>query len=310
MSQAWQRAIEDGRLPAVEAGDLANAIVRVEVERPADPAHGDFATNLALKLARPYRRSPMEIAAVLADALRDGTAELEGERLIGDVTVAPPGFVNIHVADGAIAATIDAVVARPDAWGRVKPDEPRHINVEFVSANPTGPLHIGNARGAFVGDLLCRVLEAGGHTTTREYYFNDSGTQVRNLGASVLAIRTGTELPEDGYRGDYVAELAAQVPDDVWSAATAERCGRSRGSSACGRLSGSGPASKSRSPDSGSTSMSGAARAPSIATAGSSRRSSAFAQLATSTSRTARFGSARPSSATTRIASCGAPTAS
>ena len=93
--------------------------------------------------------------------------------------------------------------------------------MEFVSANPTGPLHIGNARGAFVGDLLCRVLEAGGQQVTREYYFNDSGGQIGILGASVAALRRGDELPEDAYRGDYVADLAAELPDDFWAAATA-----------------------------------------------------------------------------------------
>jgi arginyl-tRNA synthetase len=93
--------------------------------------------------------------------------------------------------------------------------------VEFVSANPTGPLHIGNARGAFVGDLLCRVLEAAGDTVTREYYFNDFGAQVRNLGASVVAIRRGEPLPEEAYRGAYVGDLAAEIPDDVWNAAQA-----------------------------------------------------------------------------------------
>ena len=98
---------------------------------------------------------------------------------------------------------------------------PRVVNVEFVSANPTGPLHIGNARGAFVGDLLSRVLEAGGQKVTREYYFNDSGGQIRNLGASVVALRRGEPVPEDGYKGDYVRELADALPDDIWSQATA-----------------------------------------------------------------------------------------
>jgi arginyl-tRNA synthetase len=98
---------------------------------------------------------------------------------------------------------------------------PRSVNVEFVSANPTGPLHIGNARGAFVGDLLCRVLEAGGQQVTREYYFNDVGGQIPNLGASILAIRRGEDVPDDGYHGDYVVELAEAVPDDVWTEATA-----------------------------------------------------------------------------------------
>jgi arginyl-tRNA synthetase len=107
-----------------------------------------------------------------------------------------------------------------EAFGRVRVPQPRRINVEFVSANPTGPLTVGNARGAFVGDLLCRVLESVGHDVTREYYFNDFNAQVRNLGLSVLARRTGSPIPEDGYHGDYVGELADRVPDDLWAQAT------------------------------------------------------------------------------------------
>ncbi len=116
---------------------------------------------------------------------------------------------------------IEGILAAPEAWGHVAAIRPRSVNVEFVSANPTGPLHIGNARGAFVGDLLCRVLEAGGQRVTREYYFNDSGGQIRKLGASVAALRRGEPVPDDGYRGDYVADLAAELPDDVWADATA-----------------------------------------------------------------------------------------
>src|SRR6185503_2370732 len=96
----------------------------------------------------------------------------------------------------------------------------RAVNVEFVSANPTGPLHVGNARGAFIGDLLSRVLEAGGQRVTREYYFNDVGGQIPNLGASIAAIRRGEPVPDDGYHGDYVHDLAAAVPADLWQAAT------------------------------------------------------------------------------------------
>jgi arginyl-tRNA synthetase len=103
----------------------------------------------------------------------------------------------------------------------VAPIRPRAVNVEFVSANPTGPLTIGNARGAFVGDLLSRVLEAGGQRVTREYYFNDAGGQITNLGASVVALKQGEPIPEDGYHGDYVTQLANDVPADVWAKATA-----------------------------------------------------------------------------------------
>jgi arginyl-tRNA synthetase len=210
VERAWSVAVDDGALPPRPPGSEAPA---VEVERPADPAHGDLATSLALKLARPYRRAPLEIARTLADRLAAGIGEPGS--LIGSVEVAPPGFVNLRLTDEALAATVDEVLRRPEDWGRVAAPNPRHINVEFVSANPTGPLHIGNARGAFVGDLLGRVLEAGGHRVTREYYFNDFGTQVRNLGLSVLAIRDGGEIPEDGYRGDYVHDLAAALPEAV-----------------------------------------------------------------------------------------------
>ena len=112
------------------------------------------------------------------------------------------------------------ILAEPDRWGRLASASPRAVNVEFVSANPTGPLHVGNARGAFIGDLLSRVLEAGGQRVTREYYFNDSGGQIRNLGASVAALRRGEPVPEDGYKGDYVRDLVAILPDDVWAAAS------------------------------------------------------------------------------------------
>ena len=155
------------------------------------------------------RRSPPRSATVLDGAL------------IASAEVARPGFVNLRVADAAYEAVVARILAEPDGWGRFQPLEPRRVDVEFVSANPTGPLHIGNARGAFVGDLLSRVLEAGGQVVTREYYFNDFGAQVRKLGASVLATRNGEPVPEDGYHGDYVGDLAAAVPDDVAAAAAA-----------------------------------------------------------------------------------------
>ena len=130
--------------------------------------------------------------------------------------------MNLKLADRALEDVIADVLAAPDAWGRIAGfGEPRTVNVEFVSANPTGPLHVGNARGAFVGDLLCRVLEAGGQRVTREYYFNDSGGQIGILGASVAALRLGEALPEDSYKGDYVADLATELPDDVLATATA-----------------------------------------------------------------------------------------
>ena len=219
--RAWAAAIGGGSLPAGSVGDDAAPLPDVEIARPANADHGDFATNLALKLARPYRRSPLEIASVLAAAIEADSADSGSGSPIASVAVAPPGFLNLRLTDAALEETIAAIVAAPAAWGRVPPVRPRRVNVEFVSANPTGPLTIGNARGAFVGDLLCRILEAGGQTVTREYYFNDSGGQIDKLGGSVLAIRRGEPVPDDGYRGAYVADLAAAVPDAVWDEATA-----------------------------------------------------------------------------------------
>jgi arginyl-tRNA synthetase len=217
--RAWEEIVADGGLPEPAAGAV---LPEVEVEHPADPDHGDLATNLALKLARPYRRPPLEIATLLAARLvRDRGADGTPSP-IEAVEVAPPGFLNIRFRADALSATIDAILAEPDAWGHVTPVSTRSVNVEFVSANPTGPLTLGNARGAFIGDLLARVLEAGGQGVTREYYFNDAGGQLDNLGDSVLAIRRGEPVPDDGYRGAYVDDLAANVPDEVWAEATAD----------------------------------------------------------------------------------------
>ena len=207
---AWADAGVRGTLPSgQEAVDVA-----VEVERPASPDHGDFATNLALRLARPLRMAPTTIAAAIADSL-EANAASDPAAVIISATVAGPGFINLRLADGPLEALLGHALGASDHWGRATAGHPRHVNVEFVSANPTGPLTIGNARGAFAGDLLCRVLEAGGQRVTREYYFNDSGAQVRNLGASVVAVREGRPIPEDGYHGDYVADLAGAIPESA-----------------------------------------------------------------------------------------------
>ncbi|HET9613708.1 MAG TPA: arginine--tRNA ligase [Candidatus Limnocylindrales bacterium] len=221
---AWRTAEERGALPPIDPGGAVTAATpAVEVERPANPDHGDLASNLALKLARPLRRSPLQIATAIADALRDvDTTGDPKSAVIASVEVAPPGFLNLRLADAVLEDVIGAILAEPDGWGRVPAGTGRSVNVEFVSANPTGPLTIGNARGAFVGDLLCRVLEAGGQRVTREYYFNDAGGQIDKLGASVAASRRGDEIPEDGYHGEYVEDLARSVPDDVWRVATAD----------------------------------------------------------------------------------------
>jgi arginyl-tRNA synthetase len=212
VARAWDAAVAAGRLARP---DDPTPAISVDIERPANPAFGDFATNLAMKLARPLRRSPIEIAEAIAAELHGGA----GGDLIASAEAARPGFVNVRLSDAAYEDLMAAIVADPSSWGRIGAVNPRRVNVEFVSANPTGPLHIGNARGAFVGDLLSRVLEAGGQQVTREYYFNDFGAQVGKLGASVIASRAGEPIPEDGYHGDYVHDLARDVPAETAAAA-------------------------------------------------------------------------------------------
>ena len=212
-------AVETARDRAEAGGELrrqdGSAWPAISLERPGRPDHGDYATNAAMQLAPVVRDSPMRIAETLKQHLGLPTG-------IAEVSVAPPGFINMRLDPSWVAGQVGAILEAGPSFGGVRADHPRKINVEFVSANPTGPLTVGNARGAFVGDLLCRVLEGVGHEVTREYYFNDFNAQVVNLGLSVRARREGRPIPEDGYHGDYVAKLAAQVPDGIWAEATGE----------------------------------------------------------------------------------------
>ncbi len=224
VARAWDRAVASGALPA-EPGDGSGPI---DIARPSNAEHGDFSTNLALRLAKPLALRPTEIAAALADAL-NGEAASEPDSIVGEATTAGPGFVNLRLTDSALERVVSRVLGEPADWGRVAGGSNRHVNVEFVSANPTGPLTVGNARGAFVGDLLARVLESGGQRVTREYYFNDSGAQVRNLGLSVIASIEGTPVPEDGYHGEYVADLAKEVPSELLGVEGGEDAGNAIG---------------------------------------------------------------------------------
>ncbi len=178
------------------------------LERPRQAGHGDYATNAAMGLTKALGRPPREIAADLVAALE---AELGSG--LERTEVAGPGFVNLTLADAWYAEALARALAAGEGWGRSTASPSRRVNLEFVSANPTGPVHIGGARNAAYGDALARTLELAGHAVHREFYVNDFGSQVAQLGASVRARARGEEVPEAGYQGAYVADLAARIPD-------------------------------------------------------------------------------------------------
>jgi arginyl-tRNA synthetase len=176
----------------------------VGVERPRNPEHGDYATNVAMRTAKKAGVAPRELAGWLATAL----AAREG---IDAAEVAGPGFINLRLASDAQGALVGEVLRAGDAYGTGDEYAGRAVNLEFVSANPTGPLHLGHTRWAAVGDALGRVLAARGAKVTREYYFNDAGVQIDRFVDSLVAAARGEPTPENGYGGAYVAEIAAQV---------------------------------------------------------------------------------------------------
>jgi arginyl-tRNA synthetase len=180
----------------------------VELDRPADPAHGDYATNVALRLAGGRRLPPRDVATELAEQI-DGLDGLAG------VEVAGPGFLNLTVDDGWLAASLAGILEEGRGFGGGSAAEPERVQVELVSANPTGPITVAAARNGAYGDSVARLLEFAGHDVEREYYYNDSGAQMDRFRDSVAAIRRGEDPPEDGYRGAYVADLAREDGDPV-----------------------------------------------------------------------------------------------
>ncbi len=177
------------------------------LERPKKAEFGDYSTNAAMLLAPVLGEPPRDIAARLGDALGS-----ELGPLLDRVEVAGPGFLNLFLADAWYREALGHVLAAGDEFGGGGAPAPQRINVEFVSANPTGPLTAAGGRHAAYGDSLARVLEFAGHEVEREYYFNDAGTQIRKLAESIRARARGEPVPEDGYEGEYVAELAKQIP--------------------------------------------------------------------------------------------------
>ena len=199
-------AIRSVLVSAVASGQIAldGEIPVPHVERPRNRDHGDWATNVAMQLAKKAGTSPRALAEVLATGLEavDGIASVE---------VAGPGFLNVRLDAASAGELARTIVEAGEAYGRNETLAGQHVNLEYVSANPTGPVHLGGARWAAVGDSLARILSACGATVTREYYFNDHGTQIDHFAASLLASARGQATPEDGYGGDYIAETAQEV---------------------------------------------------------------------------------------------------
>ncbi|MEP6697671.1 MAG: arginine--tRNA ligase [Pseudonocardiales bacterium] len=189
----------------VESGDLAITVPeRVTVERPKVRGHGDYATNVALQLAKGASRPPREVAELIAARLRDHPE-------VGAVEVAGPGFLNITLAGDALGGIARTVVSAGRDYGSSKVLAGQRLNLEFVSANPTGPIHLGHTRWAAVGDALGRLLSASGADVSREFYVNDAGAQIARFAASLYAAAIGAPMPPAGYGGNYIAEVAAQV---------------------------------------------------------------------------------------------------
>ncbi|MFO7578223.1 MAG: arginine--tRNA ligase [Pelovirga sp.] len=203
LAAALQDCYQQGLLVA---GEIP---AEIQLEVPKNPEHGDYATNLAMTLARAERKAPRQIAEILAGAVR-------ASPLLAAVEIAGPGFINFRLAGSCWEETLHRIIRLQEAYGRSRVGNGIKVQVEFVSANPTGPLHIGHGRGAVVGDALAAVLEAAGFEVQREYYINDAGNQVQTLGRSILLrlreLSGETILfPEDGYQAQYIIELATEL---------------------------------------------------------------------------------------------------
>jgi arginyl-tRNA synthetase len=200
---------------SISGWPAGTALPAVLVERAQNPAHGDYSVTLPLKLARTLHRPPMTIANELAAAMALPSS-------LGRTAVAAPGFINITLEPAWLQAQLAPIADAGEEWGRSHIGRGTRVQVEFVSANPTGPLLFSHARGAVVGDVLARILEASDFDVQREYYLNDKGKQIRLFGESIQARMLNGPIPEGGYSGNYVAEIAARaaaesIPPEPWT---------------------------------------------------------------------------------------------
>lgn len=213
IQQAIERAQAAGDLPPFE-------IPEVRVQPPNNPELADYASPVAMPLAKLARKAPLQIAQIIVQHLPESD-------FVGSVDVAPPGFINFRLDENWLKQQVETIIAAGDTFGQLDIGAGKRAQVEFVSANPTGPLHIGRTRGAVLGDAIARLLESVGYTVEREYYFNNAGRQMEMLGRTLRArylqaIGQDEPLPEEGYAGDYLKEIAADLVNEVGDAWQAE----------------------------------------------------------------------------------------
>jgi arginyl-tRNA synthetase len=205
LAAAASKAQESGKMPSV-------AVPEITIEHPQNPAHGDYATSLPLKLGRATGTSPLAIAEALVGLIPSAPE-------IASVTVAPPGFINFTLKDAWLAQQVEAILPAGSSYGNIDLGQASRVQIEFVSVNPTGPLHVGHGRGAILGNTLANTLAAAGYRVEKEYYVNDAGSQMDAFYRSLYAryqqaLKVDAEMPADGYLGDYITDLAKEIIAD------------------------------------------------------------------------------------------------
>ncbi len=202
LTEAARKAQESGKIPSVTLPDIV-------IERPQNPEHGDYASSFPLKLARATGTNPMAIAGEVIGLIAPSPE-------IDSIVAAPPGFINFTLRDEWLTRQVQTVLQAGESYGNIELGQGKHVQVEFVSINPTGPLHVGHGRGAILGSTLSNVLAAGGYNVQKEYYFNDAGSQMNAFKRSLYAryqqsLGIDAEIPSDGYHGNYMIDLAKEI---------------------------------------------------------------------------------------------------
>ncbi|MDE4085701.1 arginine--tRNA ligase [Planococcus maritimus] len=208
-----QQNIKQAIAEAVQKAGLTEEPVQVQLESPRDKANGDYATNVAMQLTKLAKKPPRAIAEAIVENLDTHSANIE------KIEIAGPGFINIIIKKDYLNDVIKTVLEQGEEYGRSNSGDSQRIQVEFVSANPTGDLHLGHARGSSVGDSMCNILDLAGYDVSREYYINDAGNQINNLALSIEgryfeALGKGESMPEDGYRGQDIIDIAAALVEE------------------------------------------------------------------------------------------------